>query len=867
MLHGVVSRPHGTGPRSAGSKLARCCVAVAFARVKDGPSISDMASSLTCENLRDELRSFAQDTLQRFVAEICERVRKEVRDELHHATERGLRIIPPISPISSSFRHVDGDPDDGGGSRKTPTIRGNVFISSALAEAQLKQVLDPSEDSNDPSAYHQDLPRNLIQSVASWGGWSRNSDRRASSPLSGVGRNSLDAAVQQSQAAMEPAGGRKENSLAVPRPEAWPMHRLTGVRRPASSNGRNQVAHDSGDDADELRMLANAPRPLSLAGSSPRHSFNSLVQPHRDDESRASNAMVRNDCMHPGQTNTAATAAAAVARAAAAAAAAATISPPVRNDSFSSELPTAPRAGRGKTTPVHRLTLNCATTAEIKGSRLWDHPDAHDDDSDMFNGSEFEGGPSTIVKTQEMCFSFVKSLIFDSCCAAMIFANAVTIGWQTDYMARHVLAEAPASFQLIELFFCVNFVLELALRFFAYGRRFFRSRAWKWNVFDCCLVSFQVVELSVAVIVRQESGGQGSGSWGFMRALRIIRLLRIVRIFRVLRFLRDLRTLIISVGASIRPLAWSVVILLLMLYVVAMYFTEVVLDHRVNPSDDTGAETAANTLILIDHFGSLNNSVFTLYQVITGGMDWRDVTDPLMHNIGSYVGYIFAFYIAFAVICMINLFTGIFVQTALQHAEHEKQLETVNSLRDILTRKGDTSVRSEHNGGNAGNGGYVSASDFEAHLSDPEMQRYLRDIDVDATSASGLFQLLDPDDCGLIPINQVLTGCIRLRGPAKSIDLAALMWELKSLARSQADYRIGLERYLNELSNTLTGLVRSSSSPSMSSVRSPSLFFARAAGDGYVDGDGPEPSCMDCGDIKHHIFGCGGGSPSSCSSC
>ena len=50
-------------------------------------------------------------------------------------------------------------------------------------------------------------------------------------------------------------------------------------------------------------------------------------------------------------------------------------------------------------------------------------------------------------------------------------------------------------------------------------------------------------------------------------------------------------------------------------------------------------------------FQPLSSTLFSLFQVITGGIDWNDASEPLV-LISPILGFIFMIYIAFAVLCV-----------------------------------------------------------------------------------------------------------------------------------------------------------------------------------------------------------------------
>lgn len=54
------------------------------------------------------------------------------------------------------------------------------------------------------------------------------------------------------------------------------------------------------------------------------------------------------------------------------------------------------------------------------------------------------------------------------------------------------------------------------------------------------------------------------------------------------------------------------------------------------------------------------------------------------------------------------------------------------------------------------------------------VRKVFKQLDLDVSEAKGLFQLLDTDRTGEIDADEFISGCCRLRGPAKALDLNLL---------------------------------------------------------------------------------------------
>merc|ERR1719183_1483623 len=64
-----------------------------------------------------------------------------------------------------------------------------------------------------------------------------------------------------------------------------------------------------------------------------------------------------------------------------------------------------------------------------------------------------------------------------------------------------------------------------------------------------------------------------------LRILRVLRLMRLLRVVRVLHLITELRTIVSSIAGSFKSLGWTVVLLCLLIYIVAIFFTETTTAH------------------------------------------------------------------------------------------------------------------------------------------------------------------------------------------------------------------------------------------------------------------------------------------------
>jgi voltage-gated sodium channel len=142
----------------------------------------------------------------------------------------------------------------------------------------------------------------------------------------------------------------------------------------------------------------------------------------------------------------------------------------------------------------------------------------------------------------------VESPFFTGFILAVIIANAVVLGLQT---YPEIEERRGDLLNFLNDAFLAVFVIELALRIGAYGRRpqdFFRSG---WNVFD-----FVVIAIAFVPGIRESS--------------TLLRLARLLRVVRVVRILPELRVLVTGVVRSLPPLGSMLLLTTVMLFVYGM---------------------------------------------------------------------------------------------------------------------------------------------------------------------------------------------------------------------------------------------------------------------------------------------------------
>merc|ERR1711920_254468 len=83
--------------------------------------------------------------------------------------------------------------------------------------------------------------------------------------------------------------------------------------------------------------------------------------------------------------------------------------------------------------------------------------------------------------------------------------------------------------------------------------------------------------------------------------------------------------------------------------------------------------------------------------------------------------------------------------------------------------------------------GYITKTQFLRHIEDEQVKTYFATLDLDSHDALVLFKLLDLGPDKGLDVEDFVMGCLRLKGQAKSCDMARVMYENRLMIRSLQD--------------------------------------------------------------------------------
>jgi len=256
-----------------------------------------------------------------------------------------------------------------------------------------------------------------------------------------------------------------------------------------------------------------------------------------------------------------------------------------------------------------------------------------------------------------------------------------------------------------------------------------------------------------------------------LRILRLARAVSTLRLTRLFTMFRELRLLVNSVMGCMRSLGLSLFMLFAFILLCSTLLT-IGAHGCLNTTSQQEVDDVAKA------FGTLSRSCITLYMAICGGMDWGD-NYHLLAVAGWQYQLVYIGYVTFTVFGFVNVFTGVFVEHAMQASGKDRELQIKNQIEnDNHNLRELQKVFAELDFNNSGK---LSLEEFESYLTDERAQAYFEAVKLDVSEVGRLFALLDNDNSGSVDIEEFIEGCQRLKGESRALDIKVALLEIERL--------------------------------------------------------------------------------------
>ena len=234
----------------------------------------------------------------------------------------------------------------------------------------------------------------------------------------------------------------------------------------------------------------------------------------------------------------------------------------------------------------------------------------------------------------------------------VIIFNAIILGLET---SESVMARFGEVIYALDRLCLAIFVIEILLKLFAHGLRFFRNG---WNVFDFVIVGIALVP-----------AGQG---------LAVLRALRILRVLRVISGVPSLRRVVEGLLTALPGMGSVFLLMSIIFYIGAVMATKLF-------GGACPACTPEQAAQFQDWFGTLGRSLYSLFQIMTLESWSMGIVRPVQ-EVYPTAWMFFVPFIMVTTFAVVNLIVGLVVNS-MQDAHSEEEVAATDAYRDeVLDR-------------------------------------------------------------------------------------------------------------------------------------------------------------------------------------
>lgn len=391
----------------------------------------------------------------------------------------------------------------------------------------------------------------------------------------------------------------------------------------------------------------------------------------------------------------------------------------------------------------------------------------------------------------------IHSMRFEVVSITVVVANAFLMACSVDYTLAKPRQARNMVFQTFELSLSGYYLIEVLLRLLAEQGYFFFAPHSNWNCLDLFLVCFSMYEM-----IMEYSQPGGGGNLSFLRILRVCKMLKMIRLLRVLRTFRELRLIMASMLGSMRTMLWSVMLIVVITFMVSLFLMQNVASYVVENSGSLDPQFEAS---LDKYWSSMTTAMTSLYMSSTGGESWIFVAEPLK-TVGQPFFICFMVYVAFFMFVIVNTLTSIFIEAAMANAEKDHK----EMIQQEMKKKHEyiALIKQLFSEMDKDGKGRITRDAFMANLHNSQMVAFLSRVGIDAIDAEGFFDILASEaGTGGIDVEAFVLGCMKLRGPARSMDLLGLIHKHDASASRVRKFLSDSQSTLDEIHEQMTRLI------------------------------------------------------------
>lgn len=278
----------------------------------------------------------------------------------------------------------------------------------------------------------------------------------------------------------------------------------------------------------------------------------------------------------------------------------------------------------------------------------------------------------------------------------------------------------------------------------------------------------------VAISVVDVLAGNHLGFNPFLvRLLRMARLTRCLRMIKAVNLIQSFHLIGKSIVASFQTLFWSVLILLVIQWLVAMLMFQLIHSWLA----DEGNSDSDREAVFV-YFGTFHKTLITVIEITF--VNYTRASRALTDNIDMWYSWVFVVYRMVVSFGVVNVLRAVFINSTMKVAETDHELMMKAAL--VKSKKFAMELESLWDIIDVSGKGVISFTEFQAARDDPLVSTWLDSLGVETKHPDVNYNTLCNED-GLITRAAFFRGAAQLKGTAKASDVHFLGTKMKDLAK------------------------------------------------------------------------------------
>jgi len=337
----------------------------------------------------------------------------------------------------------------------------------------------------------------------------------------------------------------------------------------------------------------------------------------------------------------------------------------------------------------------------------------------------------------------------------------------------------------------IAFTCEICLRCVYEKQNFMSSRNRWWNVADIVLLVVNHMEYGSHDLL----GVEFDPRW---KAVNVLRMLRIMRVFLYFPTLANMLYALLACEKALRCAIFFIVFYTMGFAVFFMQVALYYLEQHKNELRPTEFES------MVTNWNGIFDSSMSLVYAVTGGTDWKELAEPFFHMgatgwpgwpghiLGSIWLTCFTLYVTFTTMGLLNVLVGVFVSQAenlanvsidyaikragLKKADQEKDASMLFSRIQSFVGKNETDGEDEEDDPDGtDNEEYLTVSQIREACDNRTIRSLYAHLDIDLMNPDQMLKTFDHNRNSRVDRSEFITGCMRLQGPAKPVEVQHIL--------------------------------------------------------------------------------------------